>query len=560
MQTLGARTTLDLDSTRKPIDYLSPTNPSCNSSLQVATAKYIQSAMAEKIEANCTHNYTRAPNLLPDTPSLSVCAPCLINFFITDIELAQAVLARRGGIFGSWSAGFHRDEQRKLWMTHRDCTNQWRKAKISCMRGVELLEKLRDEHPEDVEKWGLDEALYIWELKKDGCCCVPGLPGFRTEEEQEEFEKKKEVEEAAAPENKEVVASKPSPKEELRRKAAPEAKQAAVSEPSPKEEESADDGWEVVKRKWKMRRQPSEVASPGEDTTKPDEDKSILQEMKAVTDKLEDTKVASKNDTHVLTEPGDNPTWPATRTKKQRKKTQDIGTAEVKNARGQPSTPVDGKPPKDATPSTPRPVLKRRTTTPPPNKTVKITDEAIILPTEDASPVKKPHNKHAFAENRRKHAHFRRGTRWHQRGVWASPPGHEKVNTSHPSTGWITYERLQNEDEEPKEEQKPIFAEPKFRFKFSDPMLKKKAEAESGVAGLKPHFGSFNVWNLLDGKGGDRERKWAESARKAELAGNTWMNGRRRVLRVLREDTSGAVGELEGISAVKKWAEPESER
>jgi hypothetical protein len=123
-----------------------------------------------------------------------------MNLFTEEIELAQAVLTRRGGIFDSWSVGAHRDEQRKLWMTHRDCTNMWRTAKVSCMRGIELLEKLKDEHPDDVEKWGLDEALYIWELKKDGCCRVPGYRYVndvekREVEEMEEVEEKEHVEE-----------------------------------------------------------------------------------------------------------------------------------------------------------------------------------------------------------------------------------------------------------------------------------------------------------------------------------------------------------------------------
>jgi hypothetical protein len=73
-----------------------------------------------------------------------------MNRFIKEIELAQAVLARRGGVFDSWSVGSHHDEQRKLWITHRDCTNMWRTTKVSCMRGIELLERLKYEQPDDV--------------------------------------------------------------------------------------------------------------------------------------------------------------------------------------------------------------------------------------------------------------------------------------------------------------------------------------------------------------------------------------------------------------------------
>jgi hypothetical protein len=81
---------------------------------------------------------------------------------------------------------------------------------------------------------GLDEALYIWELKRDECCRVPGYR-YMDDEEMPKIEKRDEV------------------KEEV----APEVKQEPTLEPSPEEDEPTDDGWEVVKRKWKKRRQPS---------------------------------------------------------------------------------------------------------------------------------------------------------------------------------------------------------------------------------------------------------------------------------------------------------------
>jgi hypothetical protein len=109
------------------------------------------------------------------------------------------------------------------------------------------------------------------------------------------------------------------------------------------------------------------------------------------------------------------------------------------------STPVVWKSDQEAAPDTPKSVLKRRTTASlKPGRSVRITDEAMILPSDGAPVIKKPHNKHAFAETRRRQSFYCRGT-WNKLGPWASLPGYEKVNTSHRNTGWLTFERIQKE-------------------------------------------------------------------------------------------------------------------
>jgi hypothetical protein len=476
-----------------------------------------------------------------------------MNHFIEEVKLAQTVLARRGGIFESHGAGIKLDEDRKKDLTHRDCTNQWRTAKLGCLKGVESLEKLRDKHPDEVEKWGLDEALNIWELKREGCCRVPG---YRYDDkEMPKIEKRDEV------------------KEEV----APEVKQEPTPEPSPKEDEPADDGWEVVKRKWKKRRQPCGLNLTDE-TEQNDPDEAILREMKALTDRLENSKLSSKNHFGALAEHGDTPTWRSVKAKRQRKKVQASDTTPAKKSPSPPSTPVVWKSDQEAAPDTPKSILKRRTTTSPkPGRSVRITDEAMILPSDGAPVIKKPHSKHAFAETRRRQAFYRRGT-WNKPGPWASPPGYEKANTSHRNTGWLTFERIQKEAgrRRPPPKGAPDPSESNSSFSFS-----KGAQAQD----VQKHVtGSSSLDAIQNGDFKSQWKMWFEEAEKNKASSNAWMNGRGKVLRAPKKETprDGAaeekmnkavaeyeknVGELakaadewEKASAVKKWTEPESER
>jgi hypothetical protein len=138
-----------------------------------------------------------------------------------------------------------------------------------------------------------------------------------------------------------------------------------------------------------------------DETEKIDPDEAILREMKAVTDRLANDKLSSRDTFGALVEHGDTPTWRSVKAKRQRKK-----------VLSPPLTPVVGK--ADQT----KPVLKRRTATlPKPGKSVKITDEAMILPSGNAPIETKPHNPHVFAETRHRQAFYRRGT-WNKPGPW----------------------------------------------------------------------------------------------------------------------------------------------
>jgi hypothetical protein len=252
-------------------------------------------------------------------------------------------------------------------------------------------------------------------------------------EEKEQAEEKHEVEKKEMAEEKKVVTP------ELKLDVIPDAILDAIPDVilhdipdvAPKEEESADDRWEIVKRKWKKRTLSSEPTSP-DDATKPDQAETVLHAMEAITDRLGGIIFSSKNAFDALTKPSDRPIWPAAKPKKQRNKVQDGNITPAGMVSSRLSTTEVGKRLQGATLGTPGPVLKRRSTiSPQPGKSIKITNEAIILPSNPLpaaalpTPEVKSHNIHGFAETSRRQVFYHRCT-WNQPGVWASPAGYER--------------------------------------------------------------------------------------------------------------------------------------
>ncbi|KAI4920560.1 hypothetical protein J4E85_009327 [Alternaria conjuncta] len=112
------------------------------------------------------------------------------------------------------------------------------------------------------EEWGVDEALYLWELARDECWKVPGCQYLEY------------------PASKEVELTSQSPAMET------------VSKPTPQEEEDSDGSWEKVKRRWKRRSQ--QISFPDDDGPL-DVDQVNLKEMEAVNNRLADARSTPKN-------------------------------------------------------------------------------------------------------------------------------------------------------------------------------------------------------------------------------------------------------------------------
>jgi hypothetical protein len=186
---------------------------------------------------------------------------------INDIKIAQAALARRGDIFESSKAGpslCTTDSDDKKWVSHKDRTRQWMRAKANCWRLVAALEKLQDEEVEMVKERGVNEALYLWELAKDERWQVPG---FRYAE----FSVSKEGKLITRPQ-----ATK------------------AASNSVPTEEASSEGGWEMIRRRSKKRPQPF-TNSPQDEHTQLNTDEVIPKAMEGVNNRLEDLSLTPKN-------------------------------------------------------------------------------------------------------------------------------------------------------------------------------------------------------------------------------------------------------------------------
>ena len=122
-------------------------------------------------KTNC-HNYVPAPNLNGSSNVSRVCAICILESHIGQIKEVQTRLTSHGGIFESKTAGPKTDSGWE-YTNHQTWTSKLRAAKVKCYRVVEALKKLYEEQLDMIEEWGIDEALYLWQLARNECCKVP---------------------------------------------------------------------------------------------------------------------------------------------------------------------------------------------------------------------------------------------------------------------------------------------------------------------------------------------------------------------------------------------------
>ncbi|KAI4907530.1 hypothetical protein J4E90_009559 [Alternaria incomplexa] len=362
----------------------------------------------------CEHNYTYAPNLVPDS-ALSVCAVCITEARIGEVKFATFALARRGGIFESSKAG---PELRTNgiddlgWMSHKDCTSRWKRAKLDCWRLVANLENLRDEQFDMAEEWGVDEALYIWELARDECWKVPGCQYLEY------------------PASKEVDLTSRSPAIEN------------VSEPTPQEEEDSDGSWEKVKRRWKRR---SQQISFSDDNEPLDVDQMNLKEMEGVNNRLADARSTPRNRFDKIVKTSRSATTVAVAQAVSRSK--GLLQGDTKQVRTSLSLPLV---------NLAADVLQQSASLP--RKSVSINAQATILPCDYTPATTMSHHEHTVIERSRDRPTYSRSSRFYTPSCWASPEGYEKDDTSLSKSSWATVDQLQREfaglevDSEKKEE------------------------------------------------------------------------------------------------------------
>jgi len=362
----------------------------------------------------CEHNYTYAPNLIPDS-ALSVCAVCITEARIGEVKFATFALARRGGIFESSKAG---PELRTNgiddlgWMSHKDCTGRWKRAKLDCWRLVATLENLRDEHFDMAEEWGVDEALYLWELARDECWKVPGCQYLEY------------------PGSKEVKLTSRSPVIET------------VSEPTPQEEEDSDGSWEKVKRRWKRR---SQQISFSDDNEPLDVDQMNLKEMEGVNNRLADARSTPRNRFDKIVKTSRSATTVAVAQAVSRSK--GLLQGDTKQVRISLSLPLV---------NLAADFLQQSAS--PPRKSVSIDAQATILPCDYTPATTMSHHEHTVIERSRTRPTYSRSSRFYTPSCWASPEGYEKDDTSLSKSSWATVDQLQREfaglevDSEKKEE------------------------------------------------------------------------------------------------------------
>ncbi|KAH6878715.1 hypothetical protein BKA58DRAFT_398726 [Alternaria rosae] len=332
----------------------------------------------------CQHNYAYAPNLIFES-AFSVCAVCTTEARISEVRAAKSALASRGGIFESSKAGPELrtngvDDQ--SWMSHKDCTSRWKRAKLDCWRLVATLEKLRDEQSDMAEEWGVDEALYLWELARDECWKVPGCRYL------EDF----------TPNETELISRSQITQ--------------TVSEPTTKEGEDSEGSWETVKRMWKRRSQPIENSFPDEHGPL-DADQVTLKEMEGVNNRLADPSSTPRNRFDTLVKDGRCAT-----------------TAAVAKAMNKSKSLLK----RDMT------LTDSHT-----RKSVSIDMQATVLPCDHTPATTMSHHEHTIMERSRKRPSYSRSSRFYAPSRWASPEGYEKDDTSHSKTSWATVDRLQKE-------------------------------------------------------------------------------------------------------------------
>ncbi|RYN33794.1 hypothetical protein AA0112_g5750 [Alternaria arborescens] len=241
------------------------------------------------------------------------------------------------------------------------------------------------------EQWGLDEALYIWELAKDECSQVPayGRTGnfFPTNVQDTQ----------------------------------------AVLKSAPTEEQLSGEDWKTVKCRWKKRSQL--LKSLPQDEPK----QAVTKETNSVVNRLKHMgctsgncfKALVKHDTNVVTklaEPIERPRYPP----------------------GGDATPKTPDSVRETTWMEPRSALKCNSpSTSRSHKSVVINAQATILPLDTTPVTTTPHHEHTVAEKSHRRLTYNRNSGSYIPSCWASPEGYEKYNTSHCKDTCATIDRLQ---------------------------------------------------------------------------------------------------------------------
>lgn len=363
--------------------------------------------MLQVTKTNC-HNYVPAPNVDGSSNVARACAICIMESHIDQIKEVQTRLTSRGGIFESKITGPKTDNGWE-YTNHQTWTSKWRTVKVKCSRVVEALEKLHDEQPDMIEEWGIDEALYLWELARDECCKVPGY---------------KYVGNAL----KEVILLEDTK----------EAKSTPITIPAPKEKivPEDDSGWATVTCTWKKRSQSQNLLSEDEDE-RPEPGNNLLKDLEAINHKLDWLQICFDNLSEALAHSSDE------------------GSEETQATIIEPSGTLSAPLPRILTlshydvfcntlPSALKNILP---CDPRSRKTVMISPRATIIPSEDDQAVTQPHNEHAAVENRRHRLTWSRRSRKYSPSTWASPEGCEKDDTSYFRVSWLDLERLLEDTE-----------------------------------------------------------------------------------------------------------------
>ena len=281
---------------------------------------------------------------------------------------------------------------------------------MKCYRVVEALEKLHDEQPDMIEEWGIDEALYLWELGRDECCKVPGYKYVGN-----------------------------APKEVTLLEDSKAAKSTPIAVPAPKEKIAPEDnsGWATVTRKWKKRLQSQNLLSEDEDG-QPEPGNSLLKELEAIKHKIDRLQICFDSLFEALAHSFDEGS----------EETQ-VTTTEPPGTLSVPLPRILRLSHYEAFRNTLRSALEQILPSGPRSrKTVIISPRATIIPSEDDRVVTQPHNKHAAVENRRHRLAWSRRSRKYSPSTWASPSGCEKDDTSYFRVSWLDLERLLEDAED----------------------------------------------------------------------------------------------------------------
>ncbi|RMZ67428.1 hypothetical protein GMOD_00001348 [Pyrenophora seminiperda CCB06] len=354
-------------------------------------------------KTNC-HNYVPAPNLNV-SPSIATrsCPICLLQSHIDKIKDVQIGLSNRGGIFKS-----KKPDNCWRYIGHKNWINKWRAAKIQCCRFLGALEKLHDDHPDMRQAWGLDEALYLWEMATDECCRVPGY---------------KYLGDAAEGDVSLECTKKLEPIESI-----PIAIQATREENRPED----DDGWATVTRIWKEGSQSWTLLS--EDQGGRPETRNTG--LEAINNKPDGFQTFSGDLSEALAEAFDDSSNEGT----DRTRSTVAGVSETSNVH---LTVTSTQSHKNRVPNLLQSALRRKSPPDPcSRKSVMINPQAAIIPSENDQIITQPHNEHVAAEKHRHRSTWTRRSRTYSPLTWASPEGYEKDDTSYFRMSWFDLEGL----------------------------------------------------------------------------------------------------------------------